>query len=124
MSGIDTTDLIEFWGLPTKLTHNSFFAKERPSANPHQRRTALHDLAEDAWNVALDTAKQALLENKGNEPVTLASLLSNDKEGLPKRVPPRTAMLLDNLYSLGKQLNKLRCTRLFELESQCPYLSD
>lgn len=107
------TDLIEFWGLPTKVAHKSIFTKIRPSANPDQRRSALHNLAEDAGNVALNTAKQALVKNRDNEPDTLANILPNSKKGLPKRIPPRTAMLLNDLYSLEKQPDKSWHTRLF-----------
>ncbi len=106
-------ELFDFWEIPAKLACKTLPAGNHAASNPSQRRLAFQDLASDAKEFALDAARQSLQASAEDEPATLASILGNSVGSLPKQIPDRTTMLLNDLYALEYRPNEEWGTRLF-----------
>ena len=107
------SELFSFWGLEAKLMHKTQPDIHHVTTDPGQRREAFQDLASDARLIALRAMEQSLPGSKGDRPETLAEMLASNDGGLPRQVPPRTTMLLNDLFSLDCRPTKPWATRLF-----------
>ncbi len=107
------SELLGFWGLQAKLAHKTQPNIQHAPTNPGQRREAFQDLAGDAKLIALKAMEQSLAGDGGHKTETLASMLASNEGGLPRQVPPRTTMLLNDLFSLDCRPTKPWGTRLF-----------
>ncbi len=105
--------LLGFWGLQAKLTHKTRPNIQHAPTDPGQRRAAFQDLASDAKLIALNAMEQSLSGSKEHKPETLAEMLASNEGSLPKQVPPRTTMLLNDLFSLDCRPTKPWATHLF-----------